>query len=477
MHRRNFIQATAVALAVSPTELLAKGGTYIDAADYGFLPTESGVNNQAALQKAVDQGGSISVNVPGTYKIAGTVYLGDNTALNFGAGVIIQKVAENGSFVHVFLNKGALTWKWNSNISITGLHLQVNGVEKGWDERIYGLRGQVAFFYAKDVKIERFRCLDLGNKQFCLHFCTFEDLLINDVIIKGKKDAIHFGKGKRFKISNSVFQTADDAIALAAGDWVTANPEFGDIEDGIIENCHDLRTDHWDGSFIKLVASAWVDWRKGIELRHGDAVVSNGKIYRVIAPVDGKQYLSVTPPAFTEGYQVLDGIRWLFHGNEAIYTAVVRNVVMRDLYIESDRSISLMCYSNNYSHSYYKGAPMPIQSNITLDNVNVMRSGRRPVMHISSPVDVLNIRNSTLKDNSIEFGHAKDFDRYPKTALNLSGCTFQSAEEFPLVRNHSLGKEVFLKTTGSIELGEKFAVRVEAGPGKIVVNSDLTGLK
>jgi hypothetical protein len=151
VHRRNFIQATALTLALPSAELLAKGGAHIDAADYGFLPTESGVNNQAALQRAVDQGGSIVINLPGTYKLAGTVYLGDNTALDFGAGVIIQKVAEKGDFTHVFINKGALSWTWNSNISITGLHLQVNGVEKG-DERPYGLRGQVAFFTPRTLR-------------------------------------------------------------------------------------------------------------------------------------------------------------------------------------------------------------------------------------------------------------------------------------------------------------------------------------
>ena len=30
-------------------------------------------------------------------------------------------------------------------------------------EVAYGLRGQVALFYVKDLRIERFRCLDLGK--------------------------------------------------------------------------------------------------------------------------------------------------------------------------------------------------------------------------------------------------------------------------------------------------------------------------
>ena len=82
------------------------------------------------------------------YKLAGTVTIGDNTSLVFDNGVIIQKSAENGSFTHVFINKGAYTREYNHNITIEGLNLSVNGVEKVWSE-IYGLRGHIAFFMSK----------------------------------------------------------------------------------------------------------------------------------------------------------------------------------------------------------------------------------------------------------------------------------------------------------------------------------------
>ncbi|MDR6562305.1 MULTISPECIES: hypothetical protein [unclassified Arcicella] len=451
---------------------------FTNAADFGFLPSESGINNTKALQAAVDKGGTIIISNAGTYKLAGTVYIGDSTSLIFGDGTTIQKVAEKGAFCQVFLNKGALSRTYNYHISIVGLNLQVNAVEKGWDDAIYGLRGQVAFFYAKDVKIERFRCNDLGTKQFCLHFCTFEDLLINDVIIKGKKDGIHFGKGKRFKISNAQFQTADDAIALAAGDWVTANPEFGDIEDGIIENCYDLRTEHWDGAFAKIVASGWTDWKEGIEVKHGDAVVADGKIYRVLAQIDGKKYKSVTKPTFDSGIKELDGIKWTFHQSDTIHTAVVRKVVFRDIFLESMRvPFQIMCYDINYAHSYYSGAPMPVQGEISLENVTVVSDNKKALVNISTPIDILTIRNSTLKNNSIDFRHAKDFDTYPETHISLSNCIYKSSGVFTLIKNNSKGKEIFLKTNGSIELGKSFSVKVEPGLGTIHIDSDLTGLK
>ena len=134
----------------------------------------------------------------------GTAYIGNHTSLVVGNGVIIEKSNEKDAFTHNLLNRGALTRTYNHNITVTGMDVRVNNVDLPM-RAIYGLRGHVAFFYVKDLKIERFRCSGLVNGQFALHICTFEDLLINDIIIKGKKDGIHLGPGKRFRISNGVF--------------------------------------------------------------------------------------------------------------------------------------------------------------------------------------------------------------------------------------------------------------------------------
>lgn len=369
-----------------------------------------------------------------------------------------------------------MTKTYNYHISISGLNLSVNGVDT-WMGEIYGQRGHVSFVWIKDLTIEHFRCTDLSSGQFCIQICTFEDVLINDVIIKGKKDAIHFGRGKRFRISNGIFQTADDAIALAAGDWISGNPELGDIEDGIIENCYDLKADILEGAFAKIVPAAWVDWKPGIEVRHGDAVVSDGRIYRVLGPINDKVYTSVTKPSFKKSSMMLDSIEWLLHQTDTFHTAVVKNVVFRDIYLESIRvPFQLTCYDNNYSHSYYKGAPIPVQSGISLENIRVLSTNKKALVAISSPCDILTIKNSFLKDNGVEFRQAKDFDAYPKTIISFANCTFNSSGNITLVKNNIKDKEIFLKTFGSIETGENFSARVEQGAGIIRVKSDLTGM-
>ncbi|MFD2570498.1 hypothetical protein ACFSUS_07625 [Spirosoma soli] len=452
-------------------------GAFTNAADFGFLPTGTGVNNTKALQAAFDKGGTIVVSRPGTYKVAGTAFIGDNTSLICGNGVVIEKSDEQGRFTHIILNKGALTRTYNHNITLTGLDVRVNNVDLPMS-LIYGLRGHVAFFYVKDLKIERFRCSGLVNGQFALHICTFEDLLINDVIIKGKKDGIHLGPGKRFRISNGVFQTGDDAIALVPGDWVSANPEFGNLEDGVIENCSDIPDDYLEGAFSKIVASAWVDWKPGIEVKHGDAVVSNGRIYRVVAQLDNRVYKSRTQPTFEKGTAVLDSINWLMFQTDTIHTAVVKNVVFRDIFLKSVRvPFQLMSYSNKWAHSYYKGARLPIQGPLSFENITMISDNKKALVSISTPCNSLTIRNSVLQNNWIEFQHAADYDLYPKTYVSFTNCQFNSTGEYTLIRNRSKGKEVYVKTVGSLETGQNFSAKVEEGQGTIRVESDLTGLR
>lgn len=449
---------------------------FTDAASFGFSPNETGVNNVKALQAALDKEGTIIISKPGTYKVSGTAFIGNNTSLIFGNGVIIQKSAENGRFTHVFLNKGALTRTYNHNITITGLTLDANGVDKAMDE-IYGLRGHVSFFYVKDLKIERFRATGFDKAQFCLHICTFEDMIIDDAILKGKKDGIHLGGGKRFRISNVVLETGDDGLALVPGDWVSSNPEFGILEDGLIENCTDLQHGSPGGAFAKIVASGWLDWKPGILVRHGDAVVSNGRIYRVLANLDDKQYKSLTRPAFENGQKVLDSINWLMFQKDTSHTAYVRNVTFRNINLYSKRiPFQLTSYSGASSHSYYPGAPIPNQGMITLDNIKVLNDRLGILAWIGTSCDMLTITNTTLKSNGIKFRQVKEYKKHPATHLNLTNCVFTNTGKLTLVINESPGKEIFLKTSGSMQVAKDFSAKVDQGPGKIFVESDLTGL-
>lgn len=99
------------------------------------------------------------------------------------------------------------------------------------------------------------------------------------------------------------------------------------------------------------------------------------------------------------------------------------------------------------------------------------------LINVSSPCNLLNIRNSVLQNNSIQFQHAPDYDIYAKTYGNFSNCIFQSSGRYTLVENRSKDKEVIVSTSGRTEMGKGFTAMVNEGPGRILVNSDLSGLK
>lgn len=452
---------------------------FTDAARFGFLPDASGIENTKALQQAVDQTGTIVVSRPGTYKMAGTVYIGSHTSLIFGNHVFLKKVDEKGAFSHVLVNKGALTKTYDHHITVEGLHIIVNGMDVRKFEEAYGLHGQLAFFYVKDLRIDRFRCMDVGKAQYGIHVCTFEDIIINDVIIKGDKDGVHLGRGKRFTISNGVFQTYDDAIALNGHDYAVGNPELGWIEDGVVENCHDLNDGKEPiGYFCRILAGAWIDWQPGMEVQQSDAVVSNGKIYRVQAQPDGQVYKSVTQPTHESGSQVLDGINWGMVQSDVTYTAGVRNVVFRDIFLEKPRTGFSVHFDNDkYSRSYYPGAEIPRQEQLVFDNIRVKYDQPSRLLSIGTPVDVLTIYNSSLKNNRISFHGNKAMPDYFKTKINLVGCVFNHQGTMDLLINNVDGKEVLLKTSSSIEYHDDFRARIVPGNGRISVESDLSGLK
>jgi len=472
-----------LALAADPPAMAAPAGGsaatvhgFVDAADYGFSPAASGVANTKALQRAVDRTGTIVVSQPGVYQIADTVFVGGNTTLEFGNGVFLKKVAELGDFTHVLLNKGALTKTWDEHITIEGLQIMVNGVDVR-KYHVYGLHGQLAFFYVKDLRIEHFRCLDVGRAQYGIQVCTFEDLLINDVIIKGNKDGVHLGRGKRFTIRNATFQTFDDAIALNGHDYAVGNPELGWIEDGVVENCHDLNAEKTTGYFCRILAGAWIDWKPGMEVQQSDTVVSEGRLYRVQAQPDGKVYQSLTRPVHPSGSQTLDGINWGVVQNEVTYTAGVRNVSFRDIFLEKPRTaFSIHFDTGKYSRSYYPGAKIPRQENITFANVRVLHDGKSPLLNVATPVDAVTFLNCSLKNNPIDFVSNKAMSDYGRTTINMIGCVFNYPGPMNLLVNQVAGKVIDFRTSSSVETSDNFSAAIVGGGGKIRVESDLTGL-
>ena len=155
----------------------------------------------------------------------------------------------------------------------------------GFDHAIvYSKADSVAPWHAhiKNLAIRNFTALDLPPSDFGIHICTFENILVENVKIEGRKDAVHLGRGKDFIIRNGYFKTFDDPIALNAHDYASSNPQLGWIENGLIENCYDYNDKDTTGYFCRILAGSWCDWYEGMKIQNSDTVIHNNKIYRAL---------------------------------------------------------------------------------------------------------------------------------------------------------------------------------------------------
>lgn len=387
---------------------------YINAEDFGFLPENSGTENTAALQNAIEHGHSISVTRQGIYNMAGTVKIPSDTHLNFSGGVILRRVPLEGSRLegNLFINEGAFSGQFNENISISGAHICVNGVESAGalpenKNVIAGLRGHIAFLYIRNLMVEDITITDLMKKDYAIQISDFENVQVLRVHLEGLKDGVHFGPGRNFVLKDSKFRTFDDAIALNCADYSVSNPNFGSIENGLIENCTELPGYKTESFFIRILAGTARRWKKGMTVYHSDAILTEKGMYRVVMHPDNTPYVSVTQPDFDGGYKELDGIMWVrthraYSPENIALTAGCRNIVCRNITIENPRRRGVYIYTSfdEYLRSYYEGSEIPRVSDILFDGVKILK----PVEHfvsINMPVKNVEITNSSIDNSDI----------------------------------------------------------------------------
>lgn len=431
---------------ITPGNINISGsGVTKNAAAFGFLPTKTASENVAALQSAVNGGGTILIDFPGTYLVNDTVLVGSNTLLIFGAGVYIS-LQDDKRFL---LNEGAENRTYNENIAVIGLNILAN--QRSVISSINGLRGYVAFFYVKNIFISGFTLVNGGSGPFVIHICTFENVIIENVNITGQKDAVHFGRGKNFTVRHGMFKTYDDPIALNAHDYPSSNPEYGDIENGLIEDCYDLSDVSTTGFFARLLPGAWVDWFNGMSVHgYGDTVVSDGRIY-VTTGAQGTTQTSTVQPTFASGTQTLsDGVTWTMQQDSGVgYSATCKNIHFRDIHLQKNRdaAFSAMLDNSQYSRSYYPNATVPVLRNLIFENIYIEATINN-VLNGAAPIDIVKFVNS--ESTRISFGFVSETGLiYPPTNLVMIGTTFRGTGSVSVISGNS-GRTVNAKIIGSI---------------------------
>ncbi len=432
----------------------------VNARDFGLVSDKTAEDNYKALQAAVDCCGDVYIDTPGTYELDRPIVIHSNTHLHFGEGVIIKHINGPGSS-YAFVNDGAYSGEFNENIEISGLHYLCNGVGVNRIESsVQGLWGHIAFFRIKNLVIRDFYCPDVTPAGYCIHICTFDNVLVENVTVEGRKDAVHFGSGKNFVVRHGYFRTFDDPIAINAHDYATANPELGWIENGLIEDCYDYDEDETTGFFCRILAGSWCDWSEGMSVQNSDTVVCNGRVYRVVAKPDGTVYKSVTPPSHEKGLCEYDGIRWAMIQDRVIYNCGCRNIHFKDIYLKKRRPVAFSIHfdNDNWSRSVYPGSAMPVQENLTFENIHI-ENETGYLLSTVTPAKGVEFKNITGdKMNFLFFALPHCKGQYPMSDMKLSGIQENAEVSVICHEGRSLkltadeGTNICLKGDGKTEL-------------------------
>ena len=443
---------------------ISGSGIFKNASAYGFLPSNEANINSDSFQKIVDSGGTILVDMPGTYNICKSIKIPSYTSILFGNNVFIKLVDDNGVFpTYPFINKGAFTEETNTDITIDGLNLITNGAGNSLGDipRINGHQGFVSFLHAKNITIRNLKITDGTTQWFNVHVQDFENFLIENFEIRGIKDGLHIGAGNGFTIRNGIVETDDDCIALNAHDYAISTSCIGDIKNGVIENIWFTETRGYKPTRgIYMLGGAWCDWSSGMSVRkYGDTVVSSGRIYRTVTDSPSLDTtISTSQPTHESGTMTYpDGITWQFGQVGDIKSAVCKNIICKNLFYERHGTALSLNYDNDqYSRSVHPDADISPFENIMLENI---KSSKNVLEHIATtiaPFKNLRIINSDwmLSNIGIEM-YALDYKNgsdYPESSVSLIGTAFDLSTQNWIATDKDRGRKLKICISSSLLL-------------------------
>ncbi|MCC6424035.1 MAG: hypothetical protein IT447_11200 [Phycisphaerales bacterium] len=303
--------------------------------EFGFSPSADAAVNVAALQRALDGGGRVIIDVPGVYDLNATIMLDSDTQLLCAPGVVFRKVA---SYCNVLINRGALTKQYNRNITIDGLEISVNNFE-AFPTLVYGLRAQLGFFYVKNLTLRNFTCLDGKENQYLIYIVTWSNLRIENVKLAGDKDGIKLNNGHNALIENLDLTTYDDGTSLCGTDYASTLLEAGDVYNVTYRNVIDRQYKNIFGRTCLIYTGSWADYADGNEYGAGDFCLHRGRLYQSTNEANFVA-LATRPPVHESGIVTgEDKIAWRFVQLCDFYQTNVYNITFENCTFEKSGNI------------------------------------------------------------------------------------------------------------------------------------------
>ncbi len=403
------------------------------AIDFGFFPEADAANNVKALQKALDKGGLVVVDVPGVYEVNDTIFISSNTHLLCERGVILKKVAP---YCNVLLNRGAIAKEYDENITVEGLEISVNGFEAE-PKLVYGLRAQVGFYYVRNLTIRNFRCVDGKEYQYLMYFVTWENLHLDGVTLAGAKDGIKLNNGHDALLENIELRTYDDGLSMCGTDYATTLVEAGDVYNVTCRNITDYQYENIFGRTCLIYTGSWADYADGNEYMIGDLCLNDGRLYQCVNE-PGVILVGRSAPTHCRGIVVGDdGIAWRYVQECNFYHTDVYNISFDSCIFEKSGNVITSWIERGRNHrNYYPGTEHLSNSwNISVSNCRVNANGEQVFLCVNGNMKNAVISNCVLKDMEavVRVNSSISNDEFD---ISIIGCHFVDCN-CPLIAVHS----------------------------------------
>lgn len=398
----------------------------------GFSPSASADVNVAALQKALDGGGRVIIDVPGVYDLNATLLLDSDTHLLCVPGVVFRKTAP---YCNVFVNRGAITKQYNENITIEGLEISVNGQE-ATPTLVYGLRAQLGFFYVKNLTLRNLTCLDGKEYQYLIYIVTWSNLRIENVRLAGDKDGIKLNNGHNALIENLDLTTYDDGTSLCGTDYPSTLMEVGDVYNVIYRNVIDRQYKNIFGRTCLIYTGSWADFADGNEYGSGDFCLHRGRLYQV---TNNAGFLAVAsrPPVHESGIVTADDkIAWRFIQPCGFYQTNVYNVTFDNCTFEKSGNIIAnfitpdWYYRNiqGFHRNFYPGTEHNSTSwNFSINQCKIAGTDPQVLVNLMGNMRDVSFNGCTLTNPRSALVSIDRDSVNAQLAVSIHNCTFPSS--------------------------------------------------
>jgi len=408
----------------------------------GLLAASSSSQRTSLLQ-AVLSGGDKTVTLPSidTLKFSSTIFLDNRTTLNCGNTV----VAKDASYSNVFINRGATTKTFNTDITINNLTLATRDYD-AVPENAAGMRGHLSFFFIKNLTLTDFECRDGGDYQYMIQLAKWENVLLDGIIIESDKDALDFLCGHDAVVRDAYIESYDDCIFIGPVGYPSSQPEaMGDVYniEFININYYDsTRTLPARGCFV--YTSSWADWTADSTYKTGDFALNSGYLYQC-NNANNFSATAANAPVHTSGTEVgADGISWHCIDTANYYYANVYDISFDScLFYDPSQFFAFSNDNDAFMRNIYPGTESLSKAyNFTVTNSTFSRT-RAAFANLN--IEELNFENCVFDSMQYFIVNTSKGLTGDSIQINSTNCTFTNLSETFL---YAFTKKLVYTSTG-----------------------------